>query len=72
MRFLWQSFNAMLSAVLIGAVRCYQYLLSPIFGRNCLYTPTCSHYYIGAVKKYGPIIGSFKGFWRICRCNPFS
>ncbi|WP_254510711.1 membrane protein insertion efficiency factor YidD [Anatilimnocola floriformis] len=59
------------SAVLIGCVRLYQIFLSPIFGRQCRFQPTCSHYYIGAVQKYGPIRGSLKGAWRICRCNPF-
>jgi putative membrane protein insertion efficiency factor len=60
-----------ISAGLIGCVRLYQILLSPIFGRQCRFQPTCSHYYIGAVQKYGPIRGSLKGLWRICRCNPF-
>jgi uncharacterized protein len=57
--------------LLISCVRLYQLLLSPIFGRQCRFQPTCSHYYIGAVRKYGPIRGSLKGLWRICRCNPF-
>lgn len=60
-----------IAAVLIGCVRLYQLFLSPIFGRQCRFQPTCSHYYIGAVQKYGPVRGSLKGLWRICRCNPF-
>ncbi|MFN0020413.1 MAG: membrane protein insertion efficiency factor YidD [Pirellulaceae bacterium] len=56
---------------LIFLVRIYQWTLSPIFGRQCRFQPTCSHYFIGAVEKYGAIRGSFKGIWRICRCNPF-
>lgn len=63
--------SAGVSAVLIGCVRLYQIFLSPIFGRQCRFQPTCSHYYIGAVQKYGPVRGSLKGLWRICRCNPF-
>lgn len=59
------------SLVLIGLVRSYQWTLSPIIGRQCRFQPTCSHYFIGAVEKYGAIRGTFKGFWRICRCNPF-
>ena len=65
----WISYGV--SSVLIGCVRLYQIFLSPIFGRQCRFQPTCSHYYIGAVRKYGPIWGSLKGAWRICRCNPF-
>ena len=56
---------------LIFLVRCYQWTLSPIFGRACRYSPTCSHYMIGAVKKYGAVRGCLKGMWRICRCNPW-
>ena len=56
---------------LIGLVRIYQWTLSPIIGRQCRFQPTCSHYFIGAVEKYGAIRGSLKGVWRICRCNPF-
>jgi uncharacterized protein len=59
------------SLLLIGLVRVYQWTLSPIIGRQCRFQPTCSHYFIGAVEKYGAIRGSLKGIWRICRCNPF-
>lgn len=59
------------SLVLIGLVRIYQWTLSPIIGRQCRFQPTCSHYFIGAVEKYGAIRGSLKGVCRICRCNPF-
>jgi uncharacterized protein len=67
MRFLWR----LPARTAIGMVRVYQFLLSPIFGRQCRFHPTCSNYYILAVRKYGVIVGSCKGFWRICRCNPF-
>ena len=56
---------------LIGLVRIYQWTLSPIIGRQCRFQPTCSHYFIGAVEKYGAFRGSLKGIWRICRCHPF-
>jgi putative membrane protein insertion efficiency factor len=54
----------------IALVRLYQLTLSPIFGRQCRFQPTCSHYMIGAVEKYGVLRGVPKGLWRICRCNP--
>jgi hypothetical protein len=56
---------------LIGLVRLYQIVLSPIFGRQCRFQPTCSHYFIQAVRKYGAVSGSLRGVWRICRCHPF-
>ncbi len=59
------------AAVLIGSVRVYQWTLSPWIGRQCRFHPSCSNYFILAVRKYGPWRGSAKGAWRICRCNPF-
>jgi uncharacterized protein len=59
------------SLAVIGCVRLYQVMLSPIFGRQCRFRPTCSHYMIEAVEKYGAIRGTAKGVWRILRCNPF-
>jgi len=60
------------SALLIACVRCYQLFLSPLMPSVCIYRPSCSAYYIQAVKKYGAISGSLRGAWRICRCHPFA
>ena len=59
------------SLVLIALVRVYQLTLSPIIGQQCRFQPTCSHYMIGAVRKYGAIRGAWKGTLRICRCHPW-
>lgn len=61
-----------ISAVLIGIVRAYQVTLSPIVGRHCRFRPTCSHYFIEAVRVRGPLVGTALGVWRILRCQPFS
>lgn len=71
MNFLYQAGRALLSETMIFLVRCYQYTLSPIVGQQCRFQPTCSNYFIQAVRKYGPISGSVRGIWRILRCNPF-
>lgn len=57
--------------LLIQFVRLYQVTLSPLIGQHCRFQPTCSHYAIDALRKYGPIRGTAKAAWRICRCNPF-
>jgi hypothetical protein len=57
--------------LLIGVVLVYKFFLSPIFGRHCRFTPTCSTYFIESVKKYGALRGSIRGTWRILRCNPW-
>lgn len=57
--------------ILIGLVRIYQMLISPMIGSHCRYQPTCSEYFIQAVRKYGPLIGAWKGVCRILRCHPW-
>jgi len=56
---------------LIGLVRLYQIFLSPIFGRQCRFYPTCSNYFIEAVKKYGALRGTVRGVLRLLRCHPW-
>ncbi len=63
--------RSVLAAVLIGFVRGYQVVLRPILPSVCRFEPSCSEYFILAVRKYGPLRGACKGAWRICRCNPF-
>jgi putative membrane protein insertion efficiency factor len=57
--------------MLVTLVRLYQWLLSPLLGQRCRFYPSCSEYFIGAVRKYGAISGTLRGIWRICRCHPF-
>lgn len=71
MSFLWETILRFPSWLLIGLVRLYQIFLSPIFGRQCRFTPTCSQYFILAVRKYGAVSGACRGVLRICRCHPF-
>ncbi|NOX55844.1 MAG: membrane protein insertion efficiency factor YidD [Planctomycetes bacterium] len=56
---------------LIGLARLYQLFLSPIFGRQCRFYPSCSEYFIQAVRKYGAIRGTWRGLRRILRCHPW-
>ena len=65
-------FARMLSAVLIGLVWGYRLCIRPLLPPTCRYTPSCSEYFIQAVRKYGPIRGGAKGVWRVCRCHPFN
>ena len=58
--------------ILIGMARVYQYTLSPILGRHCRFHPSCSAYFIEAVRKYGAVRRPVRGIWRICRCNPWN
>lgn len=64
-------FSAPIIAVLILMIRLYQRSLSHLIGKSCRFTPSCSHYAIEALQKYGLIRGSLKSLYRIVRCNPF-
>ncbi|MBL1213190.1 MAG: membrane protein insertion efficiency factor YidD [Ignavibacteriae bacterium] len=52
-------------------IKMYQLLLSPILPANCRYQPTCSHYAVEALKKYGIFKGGWLGIKRISRCHPW-
>jgi putative membrane protein insertion efficiency factor len=55
---------------LILGIRMYQVVLSPLLGGSCRFTPTCSEYFILAVRKNGSVRGSIRGLRRILRCHP--
>lgn len=58
--------------VLISMIRFYQRYLSPLKSTKCPYIPSCSHYGLEAIQKYGAFKGGILALWRIVRCNPFS
>lgn len=58
------------SFLLIGLIRLYQWLLSPLLGASCRYTPTCSAYAAEAIKKYGAAKGGWMAIKRIASCRP--
>ncbi|TWT48606.1 membrane protein insertion efficiency factor YidD [Botrimarina hoheduenensis] len=70
-RFLIAATNALLQLALLGAVRCYQWWLSPVFGQACRYSPTCSNYALQALRRYGPWRGGWKSLTRLLRCHPW-
>lgn len=57
---------------IIGAIRGYQLVISPLTGPRCRYYPSCSHYGVEAVRVHGAVVGSAMAGWRILRCNPWS
>jgi len=64
--------SAVVAGGLIALVRAYQLTISPLLIGSCKFRPTCSEYFIEAVRAHGCLRGSLMGLWRICRCNPFS
>jgi hypothetical protein len=61
------------AALLIGLVRVYRLLISPILPFNqCRFLPTCSEYAIEALRKHGAMHGAWLSARRILRCHPYS
>lgn len=64
------------AGILLGLVRLYQRLISPVlpavFGSacGCRFQPTCSHYAAEALSRHGALTGSWLTFKRIIKCNP--
>jgi len=57
--------------ILIIVIKLYKYLISPMFGNRCRFLPTCSDYFIEALKIYGLFNGLKLGVTRILKCHPF-
>lgn len=53
-------------------IKGYQYFLSPFFGTQCRFHPSCSNYAYQAIEQYGPIKGCFLSLKRLLRCHPWS
>ena len=60
-----------MKALLLAAIRGYQYLFRPLLGANCRFAPSCSDYARDAVQKYGALKGSWLAGRRILRCHPY-
>ena len=59
-------------SLLIGIIKLYQYLLSPLFGQNCRFHPTCSQYAVEAINEHGVFKGGYLSMRRILKCHPFN
>jgi uncharacterized protein len=57
--------------ILIGLIRGYRLLISPLFPPSCRFRPTCSQYAIEAIDRFGPFYGSWLATKRILRCHPW-
>ncbi|MGD6858174.1 membrane protein insertion efficiency factor YidD [Bacillus infantis] len=62
----------MLQKMMIGLIRFYQIAISPLKPPSCRFYPTCSHYGLEAVKRFGPFKGGWLAVRRITKCHPFN
>lgn len=58
-------------APMIVIIQVYRYLISPLIPAACRYEPTCSTYFLEALKIHGLLKGTFLGVKRISSCHPW-
>jgi len=67
--------RTLLARGLIGLVRLYQLILSPLLtllvGRVCRFEPSCSRYAVACLETHGAARGSLLSVRRLCKCHPF-
>ena len=59
-----------MTKILIFIIKIYRYFISPLLGNRCRFLPTCSEYFIEAIKTQGLIKGFKLGSKRILKCHP--
>lgn len=63
--------KAVIGFIFLLIIRAYQYLISPLTGTSCRFTPTCSQYGVEAIKKHGPFKGGWLTLKRLGKCHPW-
>lgn len=58
--------------VLVGMLRLYRALISPLYGPTCRYYPSCSAYALQAVEVHGVARGTRLALARLTRCHPWT
>lgn len=60
-----------MARALLALIRFYQLALSPYFGTQCRFSPTCSAFASEAVARHGAFKGTILALGRISRCHPW-
>jgi len=58
--------------VLIGLLKAYRLVISPLYGNVCRYYPSCSAYALRAVQVHGAVKGTWLAGRRLLRCHPWT
>ena len=63
--------NDIIKKIIFLNLKIYKLFFSSLLGVNCRYTPTCSEYFQDAVNSKGVFYGTYLGFKRLFKCNPW-
>lgn len=58
--------------LVIGLLKLYRLLISPLYGQVCRYHPSCSAYALDAATVHGAAKGTWLALRRIARCHPWA
>ncbi|MGL5758655.1 membrane protein insertion efficiency factor YidD [Plesiomonas sp.] len=61
-----------LAWLMISFIKVYQWVISPLIGPRCRFQPTCSHYGIEALRRFGAVKGSWLTIKRVLKCHPLN
>jgi len=67
----FKAVNRAIRLALIGLIKLYRLLISPILGNCCRFYPSCSCYAETAIQQHGIFKGIFLTAYRLLRCHPF-
>lgn len=57
---------------LLGLLRVYQKVISPLTPPTCRYYPSCSQYAVIAIQRHGALRGGWLALRRLGRCHPWT
>ena len=60
-----------ITKILLGLIKLYQTLISPLTPSTCRFQPTCSHYAKEAIVIHGARRGSVLALRRLLKCHPW-
>lgn len=60
-----------MKTLFLWLIRFYQKVISPLKPPTCRFYPTCSHYAMEAITKYGARKGGLLAMKRILKCHPW-
>ena len=57
--------------VLLGVLKGYKLILSPLFSGYCRFHPSCADYSAQAIRDHGAMRGTWLSACRLGKCRPF-